>query len=461
MAPDRFSRRRFLKQSALATLGLTGIGKLALGATEGAAPARYGTLIRDSAGILDLPRDFSYRVISRSGEIMTDGLLVPRQPDGMAAFSGPRGYTILIRNHELGPEPASNGAFGSKYQRLSKVDPESFYDYGFGRLPGLGGTTTLVYDTRSGRLVSQFLSLAGTHKNCAGGPTPWGSWISCEESVTRAGPDTEKDHGYAFEVPATDRPALADPIPLTAMGRFNREAVCVDPRTHIVYQTEDVADGLITRFIPDTPRRLAAGGRLQALAIFEEPSRDTRNWKKTGAEPFPIGRPVATRWIDLDQVEAPKNDLRLRGFRDGAARFARGEGIWFGDAEFYFTCTSGGPDQYGQIFRYRPSPQEGTPAENEQPGTLELFLQPGDNTDLENCDNMTIAPWGDLVVCEDGPGDNHLVGVRSDGTCYMIARNATGATEFCGACFSPEGDVLFANLQGPGLTVAISGPWQG
>lgn len=462
MASDRFSRRRFLKQSALATLGLTGLGRVAFGAAETkAAHAGYGPLLRDSAGILDLPRGFSYRVISRAGEVMTDGLLVPRQPDGMGAFAGPRGTTILIRNHELGPEPASNGAFGSKYNRLDKVKPESFYDYGFGRLPGLGGTTTLVYDTQSGRLVTQFLSLAGTHRNCAGGPTPWGSWITCEETVTRAGADAEKDHGYAFEVPATDRPALAEPIPLKAMGRFNREAVCVDPRTGIVYQTEDVADGLITRFIPDTPRRLAAGGRLQALAIFEEPSRDTRNWGKTGAEPFPNGLPVATRWIDLDQVEAPENDLRIRGFQAGAARFARGEGIWFGDREFYFTCTSGGPDQFGQIFRYRPSPQEGTPGESEQPGTLELFLQPGDNTDLENCDNMTIAPWGDLVVCEDGPGDNHLVGVRLDGTCYKIARNATGPTEICGACFSPAGDVLFANLQAPALTVAISGPWQG
>jgi secreted PhoX family phosphatase len=465
MSSDRFSRRRFLKKSTLAALSLAGLGAVtpttAANAQSGTIAIGYGRLRRDPDGILDLPRGFKYRIISRSGDVMTDGLRVPHRPDGMAAFAGPRGYTVLVRNHELGPEPASMGAFGDKNKRLSRVKPESFYDYGFGRMPGLGGTTTLIYDPASRRLVSQFLSLAGTYKNCAGGPTPWGSWISCEESVVRAGGDTEKDHGYAFEVPATDRPALADPVPLKAMGRFNREAVCVDPRTSIVYQTEDLGDGLLTRFIPDTPRRLAAGGRLQALAILGQPSRDTRNWPGSETEPFPIGQPLSTKWIDLDEVEAPRNDLRMRGFAAGAALFARGEGIWFGENEFYFTCTSGGPDQYGQIFRYRPSPLEGTAGETANPGTLELFLQPADKTDLENCDNLTIAPWGDLVVCEDGPGDNHLVGVRPDGACYKIARNATGPTEMCGACFSPSGDVLFANLQVPGLTVAITGPWQG
>ncbi len=460
---DRYSRRRFIKHSALATLGLAGLGRVSIEALAGEnnGSAGYGPLIPDRDGILDLPRNFTYRVISRTGQTMTDGLLVPARPDGMAAFRGPKGRTILIRNHENGAQGPGNGAFGDKYQRLSKVKPASFYDYGYGRAPGLGATTTVVYDAQSGRLVSQFLSLAGTYNNCAGGPTPWGSWISCEENTSRAGGDTEKDHGYAFEVPATTRPGLIAPVPLTAMGRFNREAICVDPRTNIVYQTEDVADGIITRFIPDAPRRLAEGGRLQALAITDHPSRDTRNWDKPVGPPFPVGTPLSTYWVDLDQVEAPENDLRKRGYAAGGAIFARGEGIWFGNRELYFACTSGGPEQVGQIFRYRPSPLEGAPGEAEKPGTLELFLQPNNNSDFERCDNMTVAPWGDLVVCEDGPGDNHLVGVKTNGSCYKIARNAAGQNEVCGACFSPAGDILFANLQVPGLTVAISGPWQG
>ncbi|MEZ5276229.1 MAG: DUF839 domain-containing protein [Opitutaceae bacterium] len=462
------SRRRFLKQSALITLGFTGLGHFAqrmaaAGSAEAMNLPGYGPLLPDPKGILDLPGGFTYRIISKAGDIMTDGLLVPKTPDGMGAFAGTNGRTILVRNHENGADPSASGAFGKDYERLSKIEPEAFYDYGNGRMPGLGGTTTLVYDSRSERLVTQFLSLAGTYRNCAGGITPWNTWISCEEAVTLADRDDniEKDHGYNFEVPVTEKPHLADPIPLTAMGRFNHEAVCVDPSTGIVYQTEDRPDGLITRFIPNTPGRLINGGRLQALAIKGDPSRDTRNWEGLDADPFPLGTPFDVEWIDLEEIDAPKDDLRYRGFDSGAARFARGEGMWFGKNEVYFACTNGGAKLLGQIFRYRPSPREGTDRESNQPGTLELFVEPNDGTIIENADNLTVSPWGDVVVCEDGGGDNFLVGIRPNGDCYQIARNATGDTELAGVCFSPVDGTLFVNLQGPGLTLAITGPWQG
>ena len=460
------SRRQFLKQSALITLGFTGLSHFAqrvaaVGAREAMNQPGYGPLLPDPKGILDLPGGFSYRIISKAGDVMTDGLLVPGMPDGMAAFKGSRGRTVLVRNHENAPEPASVGAFGGKYERLSKVRPEAFYDFGNGRLPGLGGTTTLVYDTQSGRLVTQFLSLAGTYRNCAGGPTPWGSWITCEETVVRAEGDVEKDHGYNFEVPVTERPALAAPIPLTGMGRFNHEAVCVDPRTGIVYQTEDRPDGLITRYLPNTPGRLLEGGRLQALAIVGQPSRDTRNWESLDAEPFPLTTPVQVEWIDLEGIDAPDDDLRYRGLAAGAALFARGEGMWFGRNELYFACTNGGTKMLGQIFRYRPSPGEGTAREKDSPGTLELFVEPNDGTITENADNLTVAPWGDVIVCEDGSGDNFLVGIKPNGDFYTIARNATGETELAGVCFSPVDGTLFVNLQAPALTLAVTGPWQG
>jgi len=124
----------------------------------------------------------------------------------------------------------------------------------------------LIYDTRSRTLESHYLSLTGTIVNCAGGPTPWGSWISCEESSQLADEVYRKNHGFTFEVPAKALKPV-HPIPLTAMGRFNHEAVAVDAASGIVYQTEDREDGLFYRFIPTRRRQLAAGGRLQALKI--------------------------------------------------------------------------------------------------------------------------------------------------------------------------------------------------
>lgn len=210
---------------------------------------------------------------------MDDGLVVPGKHDGMAAFRGRAGKTILVRNHELSPDDASAGPFGRENELLNRIDPSKLYDRGRGIVPGVGGATTLVYDTASGKLERQYLSLAGTIRNCAGGPTPWGSWISCEETVARAGElgGVEKDHGYNFEVPALAG-GLVDPVPLKAMGRFNHEAIAVDPRSGIVYQTEDRSDALLYRFIPTVRGKMAAGGRLQALMITDAPGMDTRNW---------------------------------------------------------------------------------------------------------------------------------------------------------------------------------------
>ena len=257
------SRRHFLRKCGFATAGLLALPmrsvESGLLASVDAGPHGYGPLLSDPNRIVDLPKGFSYKVISRSAERMDDGLLVPGMHDGMAAFPGPHGKTILIRNHELSPENITRSPYGERNQLLKDLGDEQLYDAGRRKRPGLGGTTTLVYDTRSQKLEKHFLSLAGTHQNCAGGATPWNSWISCVETVVRAAGSIEKDHGYNFEVPATDQVKLATPLPLKAMGRFNHEAVAVDPRTSIVYQTEDREDGLIYRYIPDVPGKLAAG----------------------------------------------------------------------------------------------------------------------------------------------------------------------------------------------------------
>jgi len=426
--------------------------------TPAANNAGYGPLLKDPEGILNLPKDFSYKIISRGGDKMTDGFYSPGNPDGMSTFKGSQGKVILIRNHETNPG-AEEGPYGKNLELLSKLKPEQIYDYGKGSKPGTGGTTTLIFNEKSGEVETSYLSLAGTVRNCAGGVTPWNSWITCEENTSRAGEELEKDHGYNFEVPASEKIRLTEPTPLKEMGRFNHEAVCVDPRNSIVYQTEDRGDGLIYRFLPNKEGKLHKGGKLQVLAIKGQKSYDTRNWKDLETPKMPKNQKFDVEWLDIDNVEAPEDDLRFRGYENGAARFARGEGMWFGDNEVYFACTNGGEIASGQVFRYIPSEFEGTTRENEQPGTLELFLEPNDQDILKNCDNLTVAPWGDLILCEDHP-EPFVVGVTQQGEFYKLAENTGFRTEFTGGVFSPSGDTYFVNIQGAGLTVAITGPWK-
>ncbi|MDW7692302.1 DUF839 domain-containing protein [Flammeovirgaceae bacterium SG7u.111] len=460
------TRRTFLKTSGIVSLGFIGLQNFACSAgtkgqevAEGAIQVGYGKLKRDPEGILKLPEGFSYKIISRSGTPMSDGFVVPGKPDGMATFEGEGGRVIIVRNHEVSRDDAENGPFGKDYELLPNLEKSMIYEYGSGVTPGLGGTTTVIYNEETGEVEEEYLSLAGTIRNCAGGKTPWGSWVTCEETVEKAGGDVEKDHGYNFEVPALMKPGMAQPIPLKEMGRFNHEAISVDPNSGIVYQTEDRHDGLIYRYIPNVPGELAQGGKLQVLALKGKKSFDTRNWKRLKLDnPMPIGEKLPVEWLDIDEIDSPKDDLRIRGFENGAARFARGEGMWYGNDGVYFACTNGGKIEKGQIFRYTPSPKEGTTSENDQPGTLELFVEPNNTNIVNNCDNLTVAPWGDVVTCED---DEHprIVGVKPDGSFYKLAENVGYSSEFAGGCFSPSGKTFFVNIQHAGLTVAITGPW--
>lgn len=440
------SRRHFLKMSGAYAIGFGGLHTLMAGCRQAPVPTgRFGPLLPDPAGILDLPSGFSYAIVSRTGDPMTDGFVVPGVPDGMAAFAGSDGQAIVVRNHEVdvGSDPEL-GPFGPGNVMLERLRPEDIYDVGTTGDPCLGGTTTFVWDVNSQQLVSQHLSLAGTVRNCAGGPTPWNTWITCEESVVRTGADCAKDHGYPFEVPAMATPGLARPVPLIAMGRFMHEAVAVDPVTHAVYQTEDTNDGCIYRFIPNERAQLSAGGRLQALMVQDSPGLDTRNWNGSAVVP---GVPMAVSWVDLDNVESPDDDLRYRAAELGAAVFARGEGMWYGNDAVYFACTNGGAAERGQIWRLEPS------------GRLELFVEPNDPGLIDNADNLTVAPWGDLIVCEDGSGEQFLVGITPEGDIYKFARNAASESELAGATFSHDGSTLFVNIQYDGLTLAITGPW--
>lgn len=431
-----FTRRQFhhsVTASAFAGL-LANAGSMAHAQGSAAAAAGYGPLVPDPGGLLDLPKGFSYRVIAALGDRMDDGEPVPDAADGMGAFAGANGRVILVRNHEIKAAQSSLG--GSAYDRWQ----------GGGAL--MGGTTTLVFDPARGRVERQYRSLAGTIRNCAGGITPWRTWLSCEEDVSPADDHLARNHGWVFEVPA-DLVGRAEPVPLTGLGRFYHEAAVVDPATGIVYLTEDRSDGLFYRFLPNAPGQLAKGGRLQAMAATDE--RDsTRNWTE---RLFATGRPARVRWIDMDGVDSAEEDLRKRGYAKGALLFARGEGIWMGRHEMYFTCTTGGAAKLGQVFRYRPSARDG--------GTLELFFESQQADQLSFGDNLVVAPNGHLLVCEDQPGDtvdNHIRGITPRGAAYPFARLRL-PTEPAGACFSPDGRILFVNVYSPTKTLAITGPW--
>lgn len=457
------SRRAFLERGAAFSVGFAALDTLfatrrsvAAGTIDDAVG--YGDLMPDPAGLLDLPKGFGYTAFSRAGEEMSDGLFVPGAHDGMAAFPGPDGRVILVRNHELEPQWVDRSAFGAKLDRLPRIDRAKLYDYGAGTKPALGGTTTVVYDPKTKRLEKHFLSLAGTERNCAGGPTPWGTWLSCEETVMRKKDGRGVDHGFVFEVTPSTTPGAVDPVPLTAMGRFRHEAVAVDPLSGCVYLTEDMADGVLYRFIPKSPGRLRNGGRLQALIVRDKLSLDTKNWATRAA--VRVHEPMAVGWIDLENVLAPEDDLRFQAAGIGAAVFARCEGMWYGGGSVYFAATTGGEKKLGQIWKYTPSPDEGKDAEEKRPATLELWVEPNDGTMCNNADNLTVSRGGELVVCEDGEIANGLFGVSRDGKPYRLAMNRASGSELAGATFSPDGKVLFVNVQNPGTTFAVHGPWR-
>lgn len=451
-------RRRFLQNLSIA------VSVPALSVSGRAADATVGPLRPDPDRILDLPDGYSYTIVSKAGKRMHDGLLVPHAHDGMAAFPGENGRVILVCNHELGPVHFDQSAFAEGRNTQLNAVADRLYDRGRGKTPGAGGTTTMIYNPETRTTERQHLSLAGTELNCAGGPTPWGSWLSCEECFESPGRGLssgrvvhrDKPHGYVFEVPSSAE-GLVKPVPIRAMGKFKHEAAAVHEPTGIVYMTEDRRQSLFYRYIPNVPGKLHEGGKLQALVIDEQPAFMTHNWS---SKPQIVpGESLRTRWIDLDNVDSDESDLRLRGTTQGAATFARGEGLCNADGDMVFTCTIGGPARLGQVFAYRPSQHEGQPLEGDDPGQLTLIAESTHESILRNADNITFAPWGDLIVCEDTSSHCGLVGIRPDGSQYQLADNSHTKSELAGVCFSPDGKTLFVNIQYPGMTLAITGPF--
>jgi len=466
------SRRRFLTIAGASAAGVTMVspleafyarvanGQVPYGVGYGALSPRFpqnaaelqGLVFKDidlgTTPLLELPPGFNYTALSITGQPMTDGGRVPSGHDGMATFRGRNNTTILVRNHELG----NAATLANPVVTPSKYDP----------LAG-GGTTTLVVGPDR-RVKSQYASLGGTIRNCAGGPTPWGSWVSCEENFNTGTVGVVR-HGYNFEVPAKAAIRVANPEPLVAMGRFNHEAVAVEPRTGWVYQTEDRGDSCFYRFIPNKKGDLRSGGVLEALKITD--SRAPNVEPGTGSADTSTGYlglknvPLSVTWVRINDFDPVDDTVRVEARSQGAARFSRGEGAWYGNGLTYFVCSNGGDAKLGQVFAYKSNPNDPTT------GTLTLVVEataPDDNeattSDLVAApDNICVAPFGDLFLCEDGSGTEYVVGVNTYGELYRFATNALNGSEFAGACFSPDGKTMFVNIQDPGITLAIWGPW--
>jgi secreted PhoX family phosphatase len=451
MTTESMSRRGFLRGAAAAAAGAATFAPFdALAArTARAAVSKkafsvdYGPLfpaVDQTTGLelLQLPRGFEYMSFGWTGDTMNDGRPTPSLHDGMAA------YRIddrihLVRNHEQG---SFSGSF---------ADPA--YDSAAN-----GGTTNLVFDPDKGELLDSMPSLSGTIRNCAGGPTPWDTWLTCEETTvinTAAG----IRHGYVFEVPATD---TGNPEPFRAMGRFSHEALAVDPATGWVYETEDANPAGFYRFIPDEAGDLASGGTLEMLVIGDGPYDTRTDGTGTTYE--------STSWVTIDNPDwAPGERTPVQqGIAKGGAVFARLEGIWYGDGKLYIVSTSGGPINQGQIFEYEPSSGD----------MRVLYASPASDI-LNNPDNIAVSPRGGLVLCEDGGGLEYLHGLTLDGEIFRFAQNnivvpagglpghpgiAPGnytSSEWAGATFEPKnGNWLFVNIQTPGVTFAITGPWK-
>ena len=453
---DGLSRRSLLNRSA-AALGIAVAGQIeglfGDGVTQAAAdgrPAGYGPLVPDPDGLLSLPEGFSYSIVAQSGvTTLESGEPTPSDPDGTAAFRGRHDGSVLVNNHEVG---------GSEPYRVPLI-PGFVYDEAAG-----GGTTTIEVD-RHGNRVCEYVSLAGTHNNCAGGRTPWNTWLTCEETEAILG----KPHGYVFEVDPYDQRANRDPRPIKALGRYAHESLVVDPRTGRLYLTEDAGNpnGLLYRFTPPrralplrhgSLRRLSDdAGRLEAMRAF---TRGGDLVPDLSVATMP-GTRYRVEWVPVPDRDATTLSTRLQFGPGEITRSRKLEGMWWGDGGAYFVASfartsDGSAAQHdGQVWFIDPRRE-----------TIELRLHfaytPSDqDTDPDGPDNITVSPYGGVFIAEDGEGVQHLVGSTDRGEVFFFARNEDDEdSEFTGPTFSHDRRILFANIQTPGWVFAIRGPFR-
>ena len=451
------SRRGFfsISSAAAGSVALAGTFRAFMGRTAFGEPRSsigYGPLrpVRDQTTglpLLKLPEGFSYSSYGWTGDSLSSGGRTPAAHDGMGVIKADLdGLLTLCRNHELSGNVQSF------------ADSELTYDQ---QAPG--GCINLTFDGVKGEWKSAVSVLGGTVKNCAGGPTPWNTWLTCEEDVS--GPGTVengrqlnygKDHGWIFEVGDDG----GDPRPIRDMGRFVHEAVAVDPDTGLVYETEDRMQAGFYRFRPVVPGDLHQGGQLEMLKVVG------REDLRKDVDP---DRDYDCSWVTIEDPHRghspgtnDEQGVYHQGRALGGTTFARLEGCWYGNGLIYFDATSGGNAGRGQIWAYDPNRS-----------TLRLLFESPSREVLDAPDNLAVSPRGGIILCEDGDCiPQRMHGLTPEGRLFSFAANNmvlkgeqnefTGdfrGSEWAGATFSPDGNWLFANIQNPGLTVAITGPW--
>jgi secreted PhoX family phosphatase len=489
-------RRTFLQNSVRAAGGLAVAGpfeallaRIARGASRtGPGYGELALVDDETTGLplLKLPPGFRYVSFGWKKDLMSDGHETPGNHDGMAVTAARVGRVVLTRNHEIDGDTKSFSDESLTY------DPRAD-----------GGTVNMIFNTITGRLEKSWASLSGTCRNCAGGATPWGSWLTCEETVYGPGDREEggtpqpkpaakiiavnssdnslakgskpevkkpkkvkpikimgftKTHGWVFDVPAE---GTAVPRPIEGMGRFVHEAVAVDPTTGVIYETEDRDTAGFYRFTPRRAGRLHEGGELEMLRV---PGKDSLG------RGIKVGETFSVEWVTIDDptvahTPGTRNNLGVftQGKQKGAATFLRLEGCCYHQGMVYITSTNGGEAQAGQVWEYNPTRDQ-----------LRLIFESPSFEVLDMPDNLTVSPRGGIVLCEDGKlPQQRLHGLTAQGELFTLAQNNIHLAgekngfkgdfrkyEWAGATFSPDGQWLFANIRMPGVTFAITGPWE-
>ncbi len=416
-AEDGRISRRELVGSGVTAAGLLALGPefweaLARPAEKGISP--YGTLQAPDANGLKLPKDFTSRVIARGlTPVAGTGYVWHLFPDGGSTYrTKDRGW-ILVSNSEV-PTPVD-----------LPIDPP------IGN-PGEGGASAIRFDS-DGNIVDAYRILSGTSSNCAGGPTPWGTWLSCEET----------DAGQVWECDPTGK---TEAIVHPALGTFNHEAACIDSKSGFAYLSEDDSEGCLYRFRPKRKRDLSRG-RLEVAKVRRGGSVE---WKGV---PDPSAGSTPTR----DQVP-------------GATRFKRGEGLWYDSGTVYLATTSD-----SRIWAY-----------NARTERIKVLYDPEliEKPPLTDVDNITVAKRsGDLFVCEDNGGEDPFdiaiitpqVSTRRGKRAPKVSRfmkltgpqhgdaSTEAASEVAGVCFNPRGDRMYFSSQrafAVGVTYEVTGPFR-
>ncbi|MER7817910.1 alkaline phosphatase PhoX [Streptomyces sp. NPDC096153] len=383
-------RRSFLRGAVIGTSAAAFGGTLWQGAASAApaqpGPGPYGALGAADANGIQLPAGFTSRVIARSGQkVASTSYTWHNAPDGGACFADGTGW-IYVSNSEINPS---------------------------------GGASAVRFSS-SGAITGAYRILSGTRTNCAGGKTPWNTWLSCEEVSL----------GYVYE---TDPWGVNAAVRRDAMGRFKHEAAAADPVRRVVYLTEDESNGCLYRFIPTTWGDLSSG-TLQVL-VAGTASSGSFSWANV---PDPDGSPTATR----SQVS-------------GAKRFNGGEGCHYANDTVWFTTK--GDNRLWQL--------------NLTSGTYELAyddsLVTGGSAPLTGVDNVTGSSSGDLFVAEDGGNMEICVITPDDVVASFLRINGQSGSEITGPAFSPDGRRLYFSSQrgtsgssSGGITYEVTGPFR-